>query len=328
MLNHNNIFDVAKGLLILLVVFGHQPLGDELHRFIYSFHMGFFFILYGVLFKEHSNDLIQYIAFKSGNLIGTYYKAVVWSLLFFLLVSYIKFDVFSYEALTMKAIDYLVGSAYDGNLSPNGPLWFLLSYFFYNFYFQVVYYLEKKIGLAAHFVFIPIFISILFSFTLIPFTLNATILAIPFFYVGRFYKGWLLCLDSKYILILISLSLFLFFSIFMMGNYYDISVSNVGYYIDYILLGGLFFIPIIYFSIFLESTFFGPALVYLGKRTLGVLCYHILFITGSSYVLSRVLNLNYDVLRGSISYIVFISIASTFFLSYLFDIKKLKKWFI
>lgn len=326
-MTNNSTLDISKGLVILLVVFGHQPLHDELHRFIYSFHMGFFFILFGFLFRTHRNNFIQYIISKGGKLLGTYYKAAIWSLLFFSLVNYVKFGTFSYAELFMKAIDYLVGSAYEGRLSPNGPLWFLLAYFLYNFYFQVVYYLEKSIGLAAHYIFIPIFIVVFYNLTYIPFTFNATILAIPFFYIGRFYKSWIMCLNPKHMSILVVISLILFFSIFMMGNNYDISVSNVGYFIDYIFLAALFFIPIIYIATFLEGTFLGPILEYLGKRTLGVLCYHILFITGFSYVLSRVFNLDYDILRSSVSYIIFISLASSFFLSYIFDNTAFKKWF-
>ena len=48
-----DFIDVAKGIAIFLVVYGHTYDGRNLHLFIYSFHMPLFFFISGLLFKEN-----------------------------------------------------------------------------------------------------------------------------------------------------------------------------------------------------------------------------------------------------------------------------------
>lgn len=45
--------DSAKGFGIILVVLGHASLVMPLNRTLYAFHMPLFFIISGLLFKEH-----------------------------------------------------------------------------------------------------------------------------------------------------------------------------------------------------------------------------------------------------------------------------------
>ena len=48
MKTRNPVFDIMKGIGILLVLIGHIPPGERLFHFIYSFHMPLFFIVAGV----------------------------------------------------------------------------------------------------------------------------------------------------------------------------------------------------------------------------------------------------------------------------------------
>lgn len=52
-MTRNNSIDIAKGLLIFLVVLGHAPEGsDAVHKYIYWFHMPAFFIISGLFLRE------------------------------------------------------------------------------------------------------------------------------------------------------------------------------------------------------------------------------------------------------------------------------------
>jgi acyltransferase len=320
--------NIAKGIGILLVVLGHQPINSEFFRFIYSFHMAFFFILFGFLFKAHHN-IKPYLTAKAQVLVGTYIIASIWSVVFFALVSVIKEGGVSLNEILMKGLDYLLGSAHSGNLTPNGPIWFLLAYFFYNVYFQLIYFVSQKIGKLAHIVFIPPLLILLNNTSFLPFSFNATILAIPFFYIGVIYKKLLLRhpLDSSVMVLITCVFLVVFYFLFNIGNSYDISVSQVGYYWDFILLGGFFFLPILLFASFLKNTLFGSLLKFIGERTIGVLCYHIIFITGVSFTISKVLGIEYENLRESMIYMILVVAVYPFILVFILNHKYLEKFF-
>lgn len=71
----NNIIDIAKGIGIILVVFGHNWIvvhkPGELFRIIYSFHVPLFFFLSGIFLKE-SESLKQLILSKADSLLKPY----------------------------------------------------------------------------------------------------------------------------------------------------------------------------------------------------------------------------------------------------------------
>ena len=55
--------DIAKGILILLVIIGHCEVGSCVKYVIYSFHMGAFFFLSGLTFST-KNDPKVFVAKK------------------------------------------------------------------------------------------------------------------------------------------------------------------------------------------------------------------------------------------------------------------------
>ena len=52
----NPVFDVMKGICIILMLIGHIPPREEVYHFIYSFHMPLFFILAGVFAKTSTQS--------------------------------------------------------------------------------------------------------------------------------------------------------------------------------------------------------------------------------------------------------------------------------
>lgn len=57
MRTRNPVFDIMKGVGIILMLIGHIPPGDRLFHFIYSFHMPLFFIVAGVFAKTEKIGL-------------------------------------------------------------------------------------------------------------------------------------------------------------------------------------------------------------------------------------------------------------------------------
>jgi len=84
--------DVAKGIGILLVVLGHKYIKGSLPglgKFIFSFHLPFFFLLSGMFFKP---DYPLWVLFKSrfAMLIRPFLAGMLWAGIVFLPVYYMK----------------------------------------------------------------------------------------------------------------------------------------------------------------------------------------------------------------------------------------------
>ena len=108
----NKTIDVAKGLGIILVVFGHNALANvEIHSFIFSFHIPLFLLLSGIFFNP-SQSFTQLILTKSDGLLKPYFLVVG-------VLGLIKFIAGAKLPLLIFSILYGNGS----NTWP--PLWFL-----------------------------------------------------------------------------------------------------------------------------------------------------------------------------------------------------------
>jgi fucose 4-O-acetylase-like acetyltransferase len=113
--------DVAKGIGILLVVFGHNWIVQhdvgEMYRVIFSFHMPLFFFLSGV-FLSPDKDLGQMIRQRADSLLKPYFVI--------LLALALRFSI-SPHAITAE---YFIGMLYaTGQSIVWIPLWFLPSLF-------------------------------------------------------------------------------------------------------------------------------------------------------------------------------------------------------
>ena len=111
--------DAAKGFGIILVVWAHACAYGW--TIINQFHMPFFFLISGLLYKKDSN-ISKYILKKTRRL---YIPFVVWNL-FFILVSTILYSllgVFDIKQLTFKIIGVLLTLTKDGIFG--GATWFL-----------------------------------------------------------------------------------------------------------------------------------------------------------------------------------------------------------
>ena len=83
--------DVAKGITILLMVAGHTSIPETISKYIWSFHMPFFFFVSGVFYSEKKYKkfnsllkrriftlLVPYVFFSVVVMLG-YYGTVYWN---------------------------------------------------------------------------------------------------------------------------------------------------------------------------------------------------------------------------------------------------------
>lgn len=113
----NVTIDIAKGLGIILVVFGHNWIiahdHGELFRIVFSFHMPLFFFLSGAVF-HHDAGFRDFLVFKADALLKPYFVVLLAWGTFRILFGHVPWDT------------YLAGMLYGtGNTIEWVPLWYL-----------------------------------------------------------------------------------------------------------------------------------------------------------------------------------------------------------
>ena len=125
--------DVAKGIGILLVILGHNYVKSslpDLGKFIFSFHMPFFFLLSGMLFKS---DYPLWVLFKRrfATLLRPYFAALILLYSVYFFYTDIKW---------MTLVRRVVYSFYaSGNYIEWAQLWFLPHLFLLNMFAGVLF---------------------------------------------------------------------------------------------------------------------------------------------------------------------------------------------
>ena len=112
--------DIAKGILILLMLVGHVWDDGPVHRFIYAFHMPAFFLISGLLFRFSSagqQPLWRVILRKAKALLVPYLCFELYGILVQVLTegAYLNIKGYLFQLLTFTLT--------------NGPLWFLIVLF-------------------------------------------------------------------------------------------------------------------------------------------------------------------------------------------------------
>ncbi|WP_321332114.1 acyltransferase family protein [uncultured Bacteroides sp.] len=130
-MERNKAIDIAKGIGIVAVVWGHLnqscPIKDE----IYLFHMPLFFMLSGYLFNDYNKGFPEFIKKK--------FKAYIIPYLFFFIIVELSFIILYTATGRSDQIFLSLGFIFE----PYGvarPLWFFISIF----WVQLIYYLICK----------------------------------------------------------------------------------------------------------------------------------------------------------------------------------------
>ena len=125
----NEIFDIARGIVLILMVIGHSNAPKEIHDFIYLFHIPAFYFISGYFFKDCA--LEKKWNFIKRKLQQLYRPFVTYGLVF-LAISPILFHIhfiekqYSFMEITKRAIGILFFKDVEQLLV---PFWFLRSLF-------------------------------------------------------------------------------------------------------------------------------------------------------------------------------------------------------
>jgi fucose 4-O-acetylase-like acetyltransferase len=125
-----NYTDIAKGIGIILVIFGHTLRGvPGLVNFIYSFHVPLFFVISGFFYSPSKNDNTKlFILKKVKTLLIPFFSFYLLSYLYWFFVEQ-SFRPSTSTEFYVPLIGLLYGTSYKMFIIPNGALWFLPCFF-------------------------------------------------------------------------------------------------------------------------------------------------------------------------------------------------------
>lgn len=169
--------DIAKGITIFLMVWGHNTFGTFTHEKIYLFHVPLFFFLSGFFFKEI--PFTSYLKSKTQRLLFPfvfYWIFIrVWNILFKLITS---------KGNLKDILDYIQSEEF---LPGTGALWFLICLFLIS---TISYFLIRKTPKKYHLLILLISITIAYLLPQLEgkFVLyyGQALLMLPF-YIGGYY---------------------------------------------------------------------------------------------------------------------------------------------
>lgn len=135
------VFDVVKGLGIILVVFAHVNYTNAPLTYIYSFHMPLFFIISGIFFDKKKYTFLQFVKNRFFRLICPYLFFYVLILLFKTAIALISngFSAIAFDSVKEPFIQMFIAQGSAKVVS--APLWFIPCLFVV----EVLYYFISKL---------------------------------------------------------------------------------------------------------------------------------------------------------------------------------------
>lgn len=148
--------DIAKGILILLVMIGHVYESGPVHDFIYSFHMAGFFLISGMLFRYSSpikRPIGEMIVHKTKTLMIPYFCFEVYGVVLSVITEgpYLNIKGYIYQILTFELT--------------NVPLWFLVVLYLSEISFILIY---RSIKQRTEYLYIIVVILIILNGFIMP----------------------------------------------------------------------------------------------------------------------------------------------------------------
>ncbi len=178
--------DVARGIGIILVIYGHALDANSIRHLIYAFHMPLFFFLSGIVFHHKKED--RFVPFLKKNV-----RSI---LIPYFIFAFITWFWWIFEANTMsfkigldQFLSIFYGNGADGMLRFDNVLWFLPCLFVARimFYFVTKYSQDNRRRIAAALIGFSIFgygIAQLFPNLALPFGIEIALTGIVYLGVG------------------------------------------------------------------------------------------------------------------------------------------------
>lgn len=115
--------DVARGIGILLVIYGHGLNAHSYRYLIYAFHMPLFFFLSGLVFrKKEDESFLVFIKKSAKNLLAPYLFFSFLSISFWIALNYQELTL---DVIAQQTLSIFYGNGTNGWLAFNTVLWFL-----------------------------------------------------------------------------------------------------------------------------------------------------------------------------------------------------------
>jgi acyltransferase len=182
--------DIARGIAIILVIYGHLFNTDQKRYLIYAFHMPLFFFISGLVFKQVTAKPLLVIALRYFRqlMVPFYIYAIL--TYFFALIS--QTAGFSLSGAAYQLFGIIYGSGSDGMLGYNVVLWFLPCLFVTKLLFATI---TRKVSRTKHillFLFISGTAGALLAYFApwlkLPFGFEIALSALPFLGAGYLFK--------------------------------------------------------------------------------------------------------------------------------------------
>ena len=169
--------DNSRSIALFLVVFTHLYAVDSNTRlYVYAFHMPFFFLISGMLHKEA----------EFGSLLEKMSKRMLIPFLFFLSCGYFFFVISSHSLSTNIISQSIKGIVFGKSIKANDILWFLLVLFNVRIIGNSI---IKDPLLSLPFFLFAYIVTSWFHFN--HFYLGTTLMALPFYLIGNYLKGYI-----------------------------------------------------------------------------------------------------------------------------------------
>ena len=239
--------DIAKGILIMLMVIGHSGCPSYLGNLIYSFHMPCFFIISGMLLSDKYFDHISLFIRK--RIKGLYIPFVKWSIIFLLFHNlfaklYIYDNLYTFHNFTDKIIHIITLTGSEQLL---GGFWFLKELLYGSIIGFLAILCTRKFHLFSTIAMVCIFLILAFAQSECPYKIptigNKTYLATSYFILGYLIKSSHIFNSKNLVLFLMVSIVFLLTPYLYTGNM-DTTGIGILYYFPLSLLGCLLTINI------------------------------------------------------------------------------------
>lgn len=177
-------FDIAKGIAMLLVIWGHTSIIGR--NFIYSFHMPVFFIISGYFFRKRETKFV--ISNGIRRLIVPYIITCAIAAIIRIIHGW------GLRGLILPAL-WGTGSSvntahYFSNIPNIGPIWFLLGLFWSWLALHFIIKIKNQTIVITIIATVFLLSTLLGRFVLVaPFSILSGLCALPFIYFGYYAKG-------------------------------------------------------------------------------------------------------------------------------------------
>ena len=186
--------DIAKGLGMLAIIWGHIMLYGWSCKMVYGFHIPVFFMLSGMCFNQKKYDTVgELVVRRVKTLLVPYaiFSVVTW------LVYVVGVLVLHHDTMTncwYYMLQTILAQGSDGYLRHNVALWFVTCLFVVD----VLYYFISKLSDIAILV-ISVLCAVVgvllsrqyYNITTLPWSFDSALVAIPFFAFGNLMVKWL-----------------------------------------------------------------------------------------------------------------------------------------